>query len=174
VRVNPVVVTVLLMVASACGDMGGDRAESPSRTLVSESDMSSTLDNVEHDVDDARPPEVVIHAGERAVTISAHSFCYAGLCADGTVPPPTGPPDVGASGELFVEFPIASWSLEARFVEAGTEHGREQTVPLEPQPDGRWRLGPAGAAGTYDIWLTGRGDGGDAGYVFRWVFTEDT
>ena len=55
-----------------------------------------------------------------------------------------------------------------------SEPGREQTVPLEPQPEGRWRLVPAGAAGTYDIWLWGRGDGGDAdGYVSRWTSTVD-
>jgi hypothetical protein len=44
---------------------------------------------------------------------------------------------------------------------------------LEPQPDGRWRLPPAGLADTYDIWPSGRGEGGDAGYVFRWTSTED-
>ena len=77
-----------------------------------------------------------------------------------------------ASAGLFVEFSIASWSFEARIVEAGTEHGREHTVALEPQPDGRWRLSPTAAAGTYDIWLTGRGDGDGADYVFRWSSTE--
>ena len=28
------------------------------------------------------------------------------------------PPDVGASSELFVEFPLGSWSFKARIVEA--------------------------------------------------------
>ena len=116
-------------------------------------------------------PDVVIHAGDRALTISAHSYCYGDVCADGDGTMPR--PDAGASPELFVEFPIASWSFTARIVEAGTEHGQEQTVPLEPQPDGRWRLGPAGVAGSYDIWLSGRGEGDDAGYVFRWTSTDD-
>ena len=116
-------------------------------------------------------PDVVIHAGDRALTISAHSYCYGDVCADGDGTMPR--PDAGASPELFVEFPIASWSFTARIVEADTEHGQGQTVPLEPQPDGRWRLGPAGVAGSYDIWLSGRGEGDDAGYVFRWTSTDD-
>jgi hypothetical protein len=154
-------------------DGGGDDEDDRAATPPSESVTTLTPDNVGQDIDDSRPPDVVIHASDRAMAVSAHSFCYGDVCADGTVPPPSGPPDVGAAPELFVEFPIKSWSFEARIVEAGTDHGREQTVLLEPQPDGRWRLGPAGVGGVYDIWLWGRGTGGDAGYVFRWTSTED-
>ena len=170
VRVHWVVAAVVLTAATACGGGGVNQAQPPSQTPANKLSSSTPQDVV----DNARPPDVVVHTDGRALTISAHSFCYANVCADGTVPPPPGPPDVGASAELLVEFPIASWSFEARFVEAGTEHGREQTVPLEPQSNGRWRLGPAGVAGTYDIWLWGRADGGgDAGYVFRWTTTAD-
>ena len=160
VRVQWVASAVVFVVVSACGDDARNAAE-------------SAPDDVERAIEDSRPPNVVIHADGRAVTLSAHSFCFGSMCADGTMPPPAGPPDVGASAELTVEFPLDSWSFEARFVEVGSEHGREQTVPLEPRPEGRWRLVPAGAAGTYDVWLWGRGDGGDAGYVFRWTSTVD-
>jgi hypothetical protein len=88
------------------------------------------------------------------------------------MPPAAGPQDLGEGSEVFIEFPFPSWTFEALLVEVGEAGGRQLTVDLEAQDDGRWRLGPAGHAGTYDVWLTGYGDG-DAGYIFRWTFTEE-
>lgn len=49
---------------------------------------------------------------------------------------------------------------------------RQHTVPLERSTGGTFTLRPAGSADTYDVTLSGRGDG-DLFVSFRWTTTQD-
>ena len=109
-------------------------------------------------------------SGDRSIDLTAWTFCFGNLCADGN--PPADPPDVGSPEEVTVEFPLPGWSFKASFVPAGERCGREQQAPLTETADGRFILRPVGHADTYDVTLFGRGDG-DLFVTFRWTTPTD-
>ena len=116
------------------------------------------------------PPPVTIQFFDRSIELSAWSYCYVNGCADGL--PPTDPPSVGDPERVFVRFPLAGWTFSATFTPAGEKCGRMQEVPLEASGDGAFRLQPAGRAGTYDVTLSGKGNG-DLFVTFRWTTPTD-
>lgn len=116
------------------------------------------------------PPPVTVRSSERVLELSAFSYCYGSVCADGV--PPADPPHVGRPGEVVVEFPLPGWSFSASFRPAGEECGRIHGVALHPMGEGAWSLRPAGYAGTYDVTLFGKGNG-DLGVTFRWTTPVD-
>jgi hypothetical protein len=119
---------------------------------------------------DEGPPPVRVTAGDRSLELDAFTFCYADMCADGMPPDPL--PDIGSAGELRVDFAFPDWTFQASLRPAGRDCAREEDVDLEPDGAGGHVLRPAGPAGTYDVRLSGWGDG-DAFYAFRWTTTAD-
>ena len=126
---------------------------------------SSIGTNEEHDLD--APPPVTVRSGDRSIDLTAWTYCFGNICADGS--PPADPPDVGSPKEVAVEFPLSGWSFTASFVPAGKkECGRVQRGPLMETGDGSFVLRPIGHADTYDVTLFGVGNG-DLFVTFRWT-----
>ncbi len=116
------------------------------------------------------PPPVTVRFFDESVALRAWRYCFRSACVDGS--PPAEPADVGNPAEVVIEFPLTGWSFSASFRPLASECGRMQEVPLEAAGDGRFVLRPAGAAGTYDVTLFGRGDG-DLFTSFRWTTPVD-
>ena len=122
------------------------------------------------------PPPITLRFGDKSMSLKAFSFCWSGAadptgmrqatCADGV--PPAVPPDVGSPGEVGIEFPVAGFAFTASFRPAGKQCGRVQTVPVERRPNGTFLLRPADYAASYDVTLSGRGDG-ELTAMFRWT-----
>jgi hypothetical protein len=119
-----------------------------------------------HEADLDTPPPVTVRSGDRSIDLTAWTYCFGNVCADGM--PPTDPPDVGSPQQVGVEFPLAAWSFTASFVPAGMECGRVLEAPLTETGDGHFVLLPVGHADTYDVTLFGQGDG-DLFVTFRWT-----
>jgi hypothetical protein len=45
-------------------------------------------------------------------------------------------------------------------------------VPVKRQPDGTFRLAPAGYPGSYDVYLSSNGPDGSASFMFEWTTTK--
>lgn len=116
------------------------------------------------------PPDVTIHYDGKSADLRPWTYCYKNGCADGS--PPGDPVDVGSPEEVLVEYPLDEWDFRASFRPAGEECGRVQTAKLEETGEGDFVVRPLGYAGTYDVTLTGRGDG-DLFVTFRWTTPED-
>lgn len=119
---------------------------------------------------DNPPPPVTVRFDDKSISLTAYTYCYADVCADGM--PPKKPPHVGSPDEVIVEFPLDGWSFGAEFTPAGDECGRQQGTSLEAIDDGSFRLRPVGRADTYDVTLSGQGDG-DLFVAFRWTTPKD-
>jgi hypothetical protein len=64
------------------------------------------------------------------------------------------------------EFSEPGWTFTA-FI-GGSDRTADR-LPVEEVGDGRFQITPPPAAGTYDVWLTGKtSDGHGADYLFRW------
>jgi hypothetical protein len=148
---------VSVVCLTACADPGPGSAGPTS--------PSSTGTNEEHDL--GAPPPVTLRSGDRSIDLTAWTYCFGNICADGIRP--ADPPDVGSPKEVAVEFPLSGWSFTASFVPAGEkECGRVQRGPLMETGDGSFVLRPIGHADTYDVTLFGQGNG-DLFVTFRWT-----
>jgi hypothetical protein len=116
------------------------------------------------------PPNVTIRYDEKSAELKPWTFCYKNGCADGS--PPEDPVDVGSPHEVFVGYPLKDWDFRASFSPAGEDCGRTQSERLEETGEGDFIVRPLGYSGTYDVTLTGRGDG-DLFVTFRWTTPED-
>ena len=154
---------------TACADPiepGGAGPTSPMPSSTGPSPGERAGD--EYDLD--TPPPVTVRSGDRSIDLTAWTYCFGNICADGI--PPADPPDVGSPQEVTVEFPLSGWSFAASFVPAGKECGRIQEAPLTQTGDGSFVLLPIGLADTYDVTLFGRGNG-DLFVTFRWTTPTD-
>jgi len=148
---------VCVVSLTACAD--------PGNGSVGPKSPSSTGTDEEHDLD--APPPVTVRSGDRSIDLTAWTYCFGNVCADGY--PPPDPPDIGSPSEVAVEFPLSGWSFTASFVPAGKkECGRVQRGPLIETSDGSFVLQPIGHADTYDVTLFGQGNG-DLVVTFRWT-----
>lgn len=116
------------------------------------------------------PPPVTIHFDGRSVELKPWSYCYESGCADGA--PPENPIDVGSPEEVIIEYPLEDWTFKASFTPAGEVCGRTQSAKLAVTETGDFIVTPLGFAGTYDVTLTGRGDG-SLSVTFRWTTPYD-
>jgi hypothetical protein len=116
------------------------------------------------------PPYVTIRYNGKSAELKPWTFCYKNGCADGS--PPEHPVDVGSPDEVLVEYPLDEWDFRASFKPAGEDCGRNQSAELEETDAGDFIVRPLGYAGTYDVTLTGRGDG-DLFVTFRWTTPAD-
>jgi hypothetical protein len=112
------------------------------------------------------PPPVTIHYDGESAELEPWTYCYGNGCADGS--PPENPIHVGSPEEVVVEYPLDDWTFKASFTPPGDGCGRTQTVKLDETDAGDFIVEPVGLAGTYDVTLTGRGDG-DLFVTFRWA-----
>jgi hypothetical protein len=161
--------------AVACGDDGVPTG-SPRATTTKPPSTSTTKGKPADedpgnppDVGSSAPPKVTVQGAGDPIELTAWTFCYSSMCADGA--PPAIPPDVGATGEVAVSFPLDDWTFEADFVPVGQDCPRHHALPLTRGDDGGWVVKPAGNPGTYDVTLSGRGQG-DLFVTFRWTTTE--
>lgn len=124
---------------------------------------------------DVSPPPIHVRNDGEELVLDPWAFCWSegmmSVCADGFAPDPL--PDVGSPGEIEVAFDVPGWYFTATAVATGQTCGRAQTVELEATGPTTHRLRPIGAAGDYQISLTGRGgpaagDRGDVAASFRW------
>lgn len=124
-----------------------------------------------HSTELERPPAVVVRSKERAHTIDPYIFCFGSGCADG--PPPDNPPDVGATDEVRVEFPLPDWTFKADFQAPGEQFcTRQFPAPVSRNDDGSFTIRPSGHPGTYDVVVVGRGEQrGDVIVRFLWSTT---
>ena len=154
---------------AACGETATDR-ETGAGPVSSSAAVETVPPEPETYTELPGPPPVTVRFGDESVAFQAFSYCYRIGCVDGMAP--ADPPDVGSPEEVIVEFPLPDWSFTASFQPAGERCGRLQEAPIERIGDGRFLLRPAGHAGMYDVWLSGRGDG-DLSTMFRWVTPVD-
>lgn len=118
-----------------------------------------------------RPPPVTVSGGGKTLELKPWTFCYRGACVDGMSP--RDPLDVGGTGSVAVEFPLDGWTFSASFRTVGRDCPRIQRVTVEQTGAHTHVLEPAGRAGTYDVTLFGRGNGGDLFVSFRWTTPHD-
>jgi hypothetical protein len=111
-------------------------------------------------------PPVTLHLSTRTVTLDPWAYCYDTACVDGIQP--EHPEEVGSPDLVRFSFPEPGWTFEARFTEVGSDCPRTITVPATSTGPKTFELEPAGPAGTWDVDLFGRGDGGDVITTFRW------
>ena len=116
------------------------------------------------------PPPVTIHYGDESAELKPWTFCFKNGCADGS--PPEDLVDVGSPEQVRVEYPLKDWDFRASFSPSGEVCGRDQSAKPEETEDGDFIVRPLGYAGTYDVNLTGRGDG-DLFVTFRWTTPSD-
>jgi hypothetical protein len=100
---------------------------------------------------------VTVRTDDRSFELQPWAYCYGSGCADGR--PPPDPRDVGDLSSIVVEFPLGGWTFEASFEQVGVACPRRQSVEVAKTGDHIFLLAPAGAAGTYDVTLFGRGNG---------------
>ena len=165
----PRIAVVLLVGAAVLGACG---AEEPTTSATGTSTTKTTQAREDRaETPDLKPPPAVtVRNGEKTLELRAWTYCYGNGCADGM--PPAELPDIGRADELTVEFPLPDWSFLATFSPADSECPREHTIPLTANGDGTFRLTPAGHAGTYDVTLSGQGNG-DLFVSFRWTTGQD-
>jgi hypothetical protein len=121
-------------------------------------------------IDLDEPPPVTVRSKDQSLELTAWSYCFEDVCVPGF--PPTAPPHIGDPDLVVVEFALSEWSFIATFVPADGKCRRAQRLGLDPSGDGRFVLGPVGAADTYDVTLFGKGDG-DLVVTFRWTTPQE-
>jgi len=115
------------------------------------------------------PPELVLDTGEDRHAVTAHTFCWGGLCADGVYPPAIGDfLAVGAGGALDLEFDGREPDSVFLGITPGDtfpEGDYTASTSLESDLDAvTWN--PGVPAGDYVLSVTARwGNGDDAAYV---------
>lgn len=128
-------------------------------------------------LDSEAPPPLKVRSDSRAIEAAAYGFCWSpadggsplpGLCADGM--PPAEPPDIGAADHLTVTAPWAA-KVTASTRTPGQPCSRSFPVTVDRQPDGTFRLSPAGYPSASDVYLSAKGPNGSAEYLFRWTTT---
>jgi hypothetical protein len=118
------------------------------------------------DVDAGGADPAVVRGGGTTPRLRLRTFRWANGCADGVPPEPA--PDIGAPREVIVEFPVKGWSFLAQFEVAGDTCERTQGVEHQTITKTRFGPRPVGFAGTYNVTLSGQGDG-DVFAAFRWT-----
>jgi hypothetical protein len=126
-------------------------------------------------LDTEGPPPINLRAKDHAIEVRSHAFCWspiggnrAAVCVDGR--PGSEVPDIGTIDEIELTAPWAS-EITAYAQSPGQPCGRSFRVPVNRQPNGDFRLGPAGYPATYDVRLSAKGPNGSAEYLFRWTTT---
>jgi hypothetical protein len=111
-------------------------------------------------------PSIRLHLGSGPVDLEPWTACYGNGCYDGS--PPKDLLDVGRADAVELSFAREGWTFDATFREAGAVCPRQITVPTTKVSANRFRVDPAGRAGTWDVDVFGRGPGGDVITTFRW------
>ena len=104
------------------------------------------------------------------LSLDPWTYCYGNGCADGA--PPESPDSIGSPDSVEVSYPLSGWRFEATFVETDATCPRRITVP-DLGGESPFTLLPAGPAGTWNVDLFGRGDGGDVATTFQWTTPVD-
>ncbi|MGA9597725.1 MAG: hypothetical protein WBV06_16335 [Acidimicrobiia bacterium] len=169
---SAIAVAALAMVLAACGEASGpaspdatpERLTDPSVTATSTTASSRGTE---------RPPDLRVEAGTTVLSLHPYSYCWTveqkGVCADGIPQEPLPAVTLNGDSELTVEFPL-DWQLTASLSSAGRPCDGVMVIDADPHGS---PLGPIGPAGTYRVDVFGRGDGGDAGWAFELVSSED-
>lgn len=157
--VVPLVLAALLAVPlTGCGEQGDPETHRPDPASGTRAGP----------VDADRPPPVTLLLPDGAVDLEPWTYCWSTTCVDGS--PGEDLPEAGAPSVVDFAFPEKGWEFTATFSEHDVEAcPRRIDVPVVASGDGRWRLEPAGPAGTWDVELFGRGDGGDVATSFTWT-----
>lgn len=116
------------------------------------------------------PPPVTVRAGDTTFGLRAWSYCYMDGCVDGYPGPDV--PDVGDVTRVEIDFPLDDWAFQASFVPVGVACPRYHSVAVAKTGDHTYVVEPAGFADTYDVTLSGRGNGSVA-VSFRWSTPHD-
>ena len=130
-------------------------------TRVSERAVSSD--------DPIGPPPLTLRRPEGLVDLDPWSWCTSSGCSTGV--PPEQPAATSADGSVAVFFPRDGWVFDAAIGYPGAGRcGRTAHEWLEPSADGTYVVTAPGAAGTWDVTLTGYSDeGGMLSATFRWT-----
>ncbi|CAB4725199.1 unannotated protein [freshwater metagenome] len=113
------------------------------------------------------PPPVQLELADTTVELSAWTFCFDGVCADGIEPVDL--EQVGSPESIVVRFPLPRWSFEATFESDQGGCTRSVTVPVTRTGPDTLRVDSAGAAGPQIVTLFGRDpEGGDLVVSFAW------
>lgn len=108
-----------------------------------------------------------LHLDSGSVDLEPWSACWGNGCYDGSAPADL--QDVGRTDSVEFSFVRGGWTFEATFRESGVRCPRQITVPTTKLSETRFRLDPAGNAGSWDVDVFGRGPGGDVITTFRWT-----
>lgn len=171
-RRTVIVVAIVMLLAVACGSSEeGVSADSTSSSPPTTAPPSTSTSTAPVAGRLQAPPAVTVQGAGDPIELKAWTYCFRTGCADGA--PPETPPDVGATDQVTISFPLDDWTFEAGFARAGVDCARQQSVALERSDDGSFVVEPAGRAGTYDVTLTGQGEHGDLFVTFRWTTRTD-
>lgn len=116
------------------------------------------------------PPPFVVRADETELVLSPVTFCWnsdtGGVCVDGTLPDEL--PNLGTvEGSIEVSWPLTEWAFSGTAVESGAVAcAVDRTAELSPLGNRLWLIEPPGPAGSYDIFISGRGPEGDVHAAF--------
>lgn len=164
-----------LLVLTACASEEGGTEATSNPSLTANGPAERTMPAKGHERSGGgrgpkAPPPVTIRYHDQKARLEPWTFCYGNGCADGA--PPANPLDVGSPDQVEVEYPLDGWTFRASFEPADEKCGRIQSVPLRRNDGGGFIVEPAGYADTYDVTLSGRGDG-DLFVTFRWTTPHD-
>lgn len=120
-----------------------------------------------------RPPDLVVAAGADQLALSPFAYCWfsggRGRCADGAPPEPLPAVSVDRGEVLSLDFPL-DWSLQATLYEGEDDCDRSSTFDIDSDGSPIETLGPAG---TYQVHVFGRGNGGDGAWAFELTSIDD-
>jgi hypothetical protein len=153
-----VIVVLAGFAIGGCGSSGTGPAHSP----IAPASRPAT-----EAVTGLKAPNIRLHLDSGPVDLKPWTACYGNGCYDGS--PPADLHDVGRTDAVEFSFGRVGWTFDATFRESGVSCSRQITVPITKVSRKRFRVVPAGNAGTWDVDIFGRGPGGDVITTFRWT-----
>ncbi len=157
-RVVGVVALVLVGILTGCTSASGPAAGHVSKRVV-RSDLP------------LGPQPLTLRRPEGLVELYPWHACSSTNGCWGADHPPDDPPLTAAEGSVAFSFPQDGWVFEAAFTYPGAGRcGRTAHESLEAGDDGTYVVAAPGAAGTWDVTVSGRSDeGGSLMATFRWT-----
>ncbi|MEO6509710.1 MAG: hypothetical protein ABIO16_01880 [Nocardioides sp.] len=125
----------------------------------------------------AGPPPLTLRLPEGDVELEPWTFCFSNgsshVCADGG--PPDDVPVTHAEGPIAFTFPLKGWDFQAQFAPTGDDSRcRKLRTVAAVRDDETYTIPALGPAGSYDVTITGNGNGDDLVTSFRWLTASDS
>lgn len=122
----------------------------------------------------AEPPPLLVHTAHGKAEVRPWTYCWRtpgqAQCADGSPRPPYA--DAAPGSLATFEFHASpGWRFHTYFRRSGRPCAAAYAVEATRVSGTRWRVPPAGPAGTWLVEVHGNGPEGDVAATFRWRTT---